>query len=1123
MKHFKFSILLLTAICSLLPTLLYSQVDTAWVRRWSSASYYSDYVYGLTVDNSGNVYVTGSSAYLDPPSDIITIKYGPNGDSIWASIYSRTNSQLARSVAVGNSGCVYVTGYTMESGTGDYITIKYRPNGDTAWVRRYNGTAGTRYDVSRKLVLDNAENVYISGYSQETNYQYTYATIKYDSAGTLLWARRDSFGGAYVSHPNDLALDNSGNPYIVTKTKHPTQRDNWLVIKYKSDTPDTYWTRTYNGPSDSTDDARGIAFDNLNNVYVTGMSYDATTKYDIVTIKYNSSGDTQWVRRWSNPDTNASDAGYWIRADGSGNVYVYGTTYSKAPAGQDLVVLKYNSSGVFQWATRYDGPATGYDNVIDKDAQNGMGLDLLGNIYIAGYCRQPSLPTKYDFVTIKFNPSGDTLWTQRYNYADSTDYNPSMFVDNSGNVYVTGRSAATGTYYDIATIKYTQAGGVTRDVGVTKIDLPVMPAMIDSGTVITPACSVYNYGNTVETYPVRMKIGNFYNQDTTVFNHSPGSYQYIQFPDWTVLERGNLVVTCSTELSIDMIHSNDRKIDSVFVRVLDVGVSKIIAPFGALDSGTVTTPACSVYNYGNTAEDYLVRMKIGSLYDEDTLITSHTPGSPAYIRFPAWTATQIGVNPVACSTALTGDANNLNDILTDSVIVQRVVVQPSGWIKMANIPLQPSGKKPKYGTCMAGLAATAKIYFLKASNTQDFYIYTPDADTGTWTNNPADTIPLGIKTEGDGKKPKRGASMTAFDSAVYVLRGNNTVGFWKYIAVGDSRIDPLVRPDSGGNLGWKKLQNITLGAKAPKDGSGLASVKKGSVNYVFAMKGSKTNEFYLYDIMNNTWLPRLAAPQPGASGKIGYKSGSCLTYDGDSLVYVLKGNYGDFFKYNLVADTWIELRRYDYKVFLNRDSKKKRPKDGAGLVYSRNNVYMLKAGNTREFWKYDVAADTWIQMDSLWDIPLGGGKRVKSGACLTILDTSTTKGRGEGEIYAGKGSNTDEFYMHTPPEGPIVTLNPNPSTSGTAGTNFAAPEFKLLVVPNPTINLTAVRYNLPKAGPVSIKLYNAYGALVKSYVNSIPSKNGTLMIDAKTLPTGVYILRFNAGDIRVNRKLVLQK
>ena len=83
--------------------------------------------------------------------------------------------------------------------------------------------------------------------------------------------------------------------------------------------------------------------------------------------------------------------------------------------------------------------------------------------------------------------------------------------------------------------------------------------------------------------------------------------------------------------------------------------------------------------------------------------------------------------------------------------------------------------------------------------------------------------------------------------------------------------------------------------------------------------------------------------------------------------------------------------------------------------------------------------------------------------------------------------------------------------------------FKLTIAPNPAINVTAVRYSLSMAGPVSFKLYNVTGSLVKSFTKTNPTKGGVFFIDAKTLSSGVYILRFNAGDIRVTRKMVLEK
>lgn len=443
----------------------------------------------------------------------------------------------------------------------------------------------------------------------------------------------------------------------------------------------------------------------------------------------------------------------------------------------------------------------------------------------------------------------------------------------------------------------------------------------------------------------------------------------------------------------------------------------------------------------------------------------------------------------------------------------RISAAARGWVKMADIPSTPSGKHPKSGSCMDDL--NGKIYFLKASNSPDFYAYTPD-DTGLgfWTT--LETLPKGTKPN-DGKNPKKGASMAAYHGYIYILRGNNTPGFWRY---------KVTTP-----TGWESLPPIPPGqsGKKPKDASGMVWIKKSfgpgpDTNYLFVMKGSKTDEFFLYNLETNTWSPNpVKPPPPGPSQKVGYKKGSCLTYDG-RYVYVLKGVYGDFFKYDVEEDTWIQLTRYDYKVQLNSENKKKKIGDGAGLQYWYGNIYLLKGGNTNEFWKYELASNTWRQMlpESLWSIPYGptGKKRVKGGGALVVLETE--KGRGEGEIYASKGNNADEFYEHDAPMESTFTINYIP------GENILAKpiiniDFNLSIYPNPATNLTTIRYNLPDAKAITLKLYNITGSLVKAHENPSPTKDGIIFLDTKALPSGVYILRFNSGDIKVTRKIVLEK
>uniref|UniRef100_A0A7C3UQV7 T9SS type A sorting domain-containing protein n=1 Tax=candidate division WOR-3 bacterium TaxID=2052148 RepID=A0A7C3UQV7_UNCW3 len=208
---------------------------------------------------------------------------------------------------------------------------------------------------------------------------------------------------------------------------------------------------------------------------------------------------------------------------------------------------------------------------------------------------------------------------------------------------------------------------VIRDVGVQVITSP--PLLLDSGRTITPSCTVYNYGNQNESYEVRFKIGEFYDQTASVSNHSPGTKVFLTFPDWVAQQRGNWTVSCSTELSGDQNPNNDKRTASVLVRVRDVGCLLISSPPEFVDSGVVITPSCTVYNYGNSPESYSIRFKISNFYNETVSVSNHEPGEKIYLTFPDWTALQVGTHPVKCSTELEGDFYPNNDFYESEVTV----------------------------------------------------------------------------------------------------------------------------------------------------------------------------------------------------------------------------------------------------------------------------------------------------------------------------------------------------------------------------------------------------------------------------------------------------------------------
>ena len=60
------------------------------------------------------------------------------------------------------------------------------------------------------------------------------------------------------------------------------------------------------------------------------------------------------------------------------------------------------------------------------------------------------------FVTIKYNTSGEVLWTAKYDGENDTDWPHDIYVDKFDNLYVTGRSFKDD--FDYLTLKYDTNG-----------------------------------------------------------------------------------------------------------------------------------------------------------------------------------------------------------------------------------------------------------------------------------------------------------------------------------------------------------------------------------------------------------------------------------------------------------------------------------------------------------------------------------------------------------------------------------------------------------------------------------------------------------------------------------------
>lgn len=209
-----------------------------------------------------------------------------------------------------------------------------------------------------------------------------------------------------------------------------------------------------------------------------GSASLTTTSIGTYLTKYSSTGAFLWARKIS--DTNITDEGS-LKTDAAGNSYVVTSFTGSATLGSsltssgssDVVIVKYNTSGTVQWATKAGGAGA--------DKGTGITVDASGNSYITGsfsgtgnfgITSLVSSGNTDGFVAM-LNPSGVFVWAQKLGGA-AADEGRGIAIDANGEVYVAGNFNGNFTFgittlthggnQDIFLAAYT-SGGIPKWAG----------------------------------------------------------------------------------------------------------------------------------------------------------------------------------------------------------------------------------------------------------------------------------------------------------------------------------------------------------------------------------------------------------------------------------------------------------------------------------------------------------------------------------------------------------------------------------------------------------------------------------------------------------------------------------
>jgi len=265
--------------------------------------------------------------------------------------------------------------------------------------------------------------VYAYGRQYSTNY---YQLVKFDSIGTFQWQRQINLTSTYGF---DVATDTSGNVYIAFG--RTTELD---VMKLNS-SGTIQWQKKFTGwnPEPCYDInviSGALKVDSSGNVYVFAYpGNQSTVGYQL--LKLDSTGAITWARKQAITGIGFSDTyvSIGITLDSSDNVYL--ACNGKAGAAYNRgYLIKYNSSGTFQWQTYVGYTLCGSFEVEFRD----VATDSAGNVYVVGPLNSSS---QWRCLIVKYNSSGTLQWVRRYLISSRT-LGYGISIDSSDNIYVTG-------------------------------------------------------------------------------------------------------------------------------------------------------------------------------------------------------------------------------------------------------------------------------------------------------------------------------------------------------------------------------------------------------------------------------------------------------------------------------------------------------------------------------------------------------------------------------------------------------------------------------------------------------------------------------------------------------------
>lgn len=388
------------------------------------------------------------------------------------------------------------------------LITRFDNQGSIIWQKDWNGPLnGSDYGVDL-IGDDNLGYIYATGasnYSNDTTFDITLS--KYDASGNLIWETNYDKAGKN-DYPVKMTMDENGYLYIVGSCESLT--NSFDIVTLKFDTSGTLIWDAHYDYNQHIDVASNIISDDYGTVItVTGGSEDSIGIWDYTTITYDVYGNQTDVQRTPATGSDIKKPRDIVK-DANGSYYItcnYNNGFNK-----DIKLIKLDSTLNPVWVSVFDG---GLD-----EGSNALTIDELGYLYIGGW--QQNGPDLRVFLTIKYDQSGNLIWQQTLLPDENKPFSEITGLKiNSGAINLIG-FCSYGSNSDIVTASLGIDNGALEWIEIWEHSLSSIDYPTD---IVQDGSDIYVTGRTEDNYGVHWVIIKYskFKRDTSITRDTLGN------------------------------------------------------------------------------------------------------------------------------------------------------------------------------------------------------------------------------------------------------------------------------------------------------------------------------------------------------------------------------------------------------------------------------------------------------------------------------------------------------------------------------------------------------------------------------------------------------------------------